>query len=518
MDTLFTCLRSLSNQRFGTIVHIGASDARVLQGYAELDARHVILIEGDPEIGTELQRRATTQARVTVRVQVVAPQEGAITWNRYNLPSLNGPVDVHGLADYYPRLRRLDISTQPAVSLRSMLADIPLAGGSECANALILDVPGQEDALLASLPGDEITRFDVVLIRGCAVPLRATDGGAQGAVARLSHQSYSPAGSDRDTEPLWPVDVLKLDRLSLLRSQIDARQQQIEALSRELESLRGEVTASQHACAKADAARAQADAEAKVHTEELARQRDVQTKLANDRYLTIAALTQDKVALDTALDALRLASSEAHATHAQKESASATRIEQLVGERDELTRSSERLRQSIDDTKRHADGLESECGVLRAQVAEGASKLAELTASVSALSKQADERSASLEATLQRRESELEEFRSKLREASAKIEAIAKERDEHKHWHLENERWAQGLKAQNEQLEAVASTLRDERQAMASRLTEAEAAARRADQQLAESDARQRLLDAEIWKAEAQLDLIKDVLIREKNF
>jgi hypothetical protein len=37
-------------------------------------------------------------------------------------------------------------------------------------------------------------------------------------------------------------------------------------------------------------------------------------------------------------------------------------------------------------------------------------------------------------------------------------------------------------------------------------------------QQVADSESRQRLLDNEILKAEAQLELIKDVLIREKNF
>ncbi len=38
------------------------------------------------------------------------------------------------------------------------------------------------------------------------------------------------------------------------------------------------------------------------------------------------------------------------------------------------------------------------------------------------------------------------------------------------------------------------------------------------EQQLTEQDHRQRLLDEEILKAEAQIELIKDILLREKAF
>lgn len=50
---------------------------------------------------------------------------------------------------------------------------------------------------------------------------------------------------------------------------------------------------------------------------------------------------------------------------------------------------------------------------------------------------------------------------------------------------------------------------------------ESEALRQQVDQlqvQVAERDQRQRLLDEELLKAEAQIDLIKDVIIREKAF
>jgi hypothetical protein len=50
------------------------------------------------------------------------------------------------------------------------------------------------------------------------------------------------------------------------------------------------------------------------------------------------------------------------------------------------------------------------------------------------------------------------------------------------------------------------------------KLTEADAARTAGQAQQADRDARQQLLDIEILKAEAQLELVKDVLLREKNF
>ncbi len=71
------------------------------------------------------------------------------------------------------------------------------------------------------------------------------------------------------------------------------------------------------------------------------------------------------------------------------------------------------------------------------------------------------------------------------------------ERDQERTWHHDNATWAKALKADNERLTQEHESLR---------------------RKTTDAEGRSRLLDQEILRAEAQLDLIKDVLLREKNF
>src|SRR5579862_8385708 len=121
MDTLFACLGRLNDRPLGTVVHVGAGRARILERYAALAAERIVLVEGAPEIGAELARQAATHPRMTVHRAVVAPRNGTIGWHRYNLASLNGPLDAEALRPYFARLRALPPATVDTVALVDLL-------------------------------------------------------------------------------------------------------------------------------------------------------------------------------------------------------------------------------------------------------------------------------------------------------------------------------------------------------------------------------------------------------------
>ncbi|MEO8332083.1 MAG: hypothetical protein ABI479_06585, partial [Gallionella sp.] len=119
------------------------------------------------------------------------------------------------------------------------------------------------------------------------------------------------------------------------------------------------------------------------------------------------------------------------------------------------------------------------------------------------------------------------------------LEKLTKERDEQAKWHLDNKKWAEGLSADKSQLEqqlAQLTNAREEQTRLANErylqiqqltverdqkskmLAESQQKFSDFEQQRGELEHRQRLLDEEMIKAEAQLDLIKDILIREKAF
>jgi hypothetical protein len=109
-------------------------------------------------------------------------------------------------------------------------------------------------------------------------------------------------------------------------------------------------------------------------------------------------------------------------------------------------------------------------------------------------------------------------------------ERLSGERDENAHWHQVNSKWAASLKEEKEKLVQQVGQLMKEKDVHAGlageRLTQIEKLLRERDEQLAritvlenerrELGTRQRMLDEEMIRAEAQIELIKDVLLRER--
>ena len=98
------------------------------------------------------------------------------------------------------------------------------------------------------------------------------------------------------------------------------------------------------------------------------------------------------------------------------------------------------------------------------------------------------------------------------------VAQLGKERDTEAHRHQENAKWAQTLKAELDPLKPELERLRRELDLTRREAADAKSRAEGLEREISDRDGRQRLMDAEILRAEAQLDLIKEVLIREKNF
>lgn len=410
MHSLLLRLAALADRPLGTLVHVGSGASATVHTEAGLRPERLVLVEGDPEIGEELAREASGLAGVDVHLVALAPAEGDIAWHRYSLPALDGPRDAEPLRQLYPRLRRLSTAGRRAVGVADFLGKLP-ASAQGRVDALVLDVPGQEDTLCDAIPDDLLHRFGLVLVRGCREGAFGESGAA--CFAALARRGYLVAAHDDASEPLWPATLLRLDVEALLRARLGG----LEAAAAQARAAEGA------ARAELEALRASAQAA---------------QKQAQAREAELASLRRD---LETAHDAVREARVAAESAAAQ------ARTTGEAGHRAELDQA-------------------------RAEMAQ---------------------------------------LRGAARGAEERLQEMTRARDEHRQWHLENEKWAKSLKAENERQRETLEQQR--RQIEAARESEAAAAAR-----LLERDGRQRLMDQEILKAEAQLELIKDVLIREKNF
>ncbi len=100
----------------------------------------------------------------------------------------------------------------------------------------------------------------------------------------------------------------------------------------------------------------------------------------------------------------------------------------------------------------------------------------------------------------------------------ARLALSIKECEEQTHWHHENAKWAKTLKAENESLNGVRDLLGVECDKLKRDRDEARERLSKLQSRLDEQATRQHRLDAEILRAQAQLDLVKEVLLGEKNF
>lgn len=307
MDPLFEHLRALNERPLGAIVVLGAGGGRAIdpERLAALGPKRLVLVEGDPDHAAELQRQVGGLACAEVRAQVVAAQAGPLPWRRYSVPALNGPVDATPLQGYYPRLQQTVVRELAAAALAPLLKGLGLA---EHTNVLLIDLPGQEDDLIASIPTERLYVFEVIGVRGCRETLNLSPPPVNG-LGRLQKLAYRRTLVDDRSQPLWPLTLLRFDaqrhRLQMLERDLAAArdaERQAQARVSELEARNAELQ-DKSRNAERDAARlAQRDVELADAVE---RAKKVQLSLDRARAEseeTRAALERRALAAESALE------------------------------------------------------------------------------------------------------------------------------------------------------------------------------------------------------------------------
>ena len=89
-----------------TLVHLGAGKCSELDYYMSLQPKHMLLVEGDPEIADALLERTANLAQVVVENSVIAGQSGESSFIRYNLPGTGALHEATSLLETYPGLRK----------------------------------------------------------------------------------------------------------------------------------------------------------------------------------------------------------------------------------------------------------------------------------------------------------------------------------------------------------------------------------------------------------------------------
>lgn len=469
MDQLLDALQQLPAQTWAAVVHLGAGHGASVQPLLGLQPGRLVLVEGDPEASARLRRLSGLSEAVQVHSLVLGAEPGPGLWHRYSMATLNGPLDAMPWTRDYPRLRMLSAAPVEKVAVQDVLARALEGLEGQDHKLLIVDLPGQEDELLGAVPAALLQGFDWVILQGCAHPPSAAWSPADTAVARLTGLGYAVRPTQAAADPIWPVATMFFDAQAFRQRQWQEQLRAMEEHSRELEA---EVTAGRQ------------------------RQQETQAALlaANERVAQLQAQHQE--------------------ANASAEAA----MQALTKERDVLAKAREEALALVDQHLKRLEALGQEKASLITERDALAKRCTDLTA--------AGDQHAKLAAGLQQRISDLDKEKVGLvadRDALAKARAeLTAARDEQAKRATESQQRVDVLGKEKAQLVAERDALAKERTALVAARDEQTKATREARQKLAtleaemaEAMARHALLQEELIKAEAQIELIADVLLRE---
>jgi hypothetical protein len=533
MDILTHILEHLPGDPLQQILWVGA-DTLALDAMAARRDQDVLLVQGDAaEAADMVQRTVGTDARLAVRAAVVTPNGGDVTWHCYSFSDLNGPLEVTGLGRVFPRLyetSRHQVGSLPFAELvdefTAELNDESTATPSR--RALVLDVPGQERALLEALSAEQLRRFGIIVFRGYS-ERRSNNGSTAGESAAVLERApfWRPWAASGQAHPLWSVHAFSFDLAAFSRHRDSALIESLRAQVAELEVLPGQMDALHRAH---DATRQESTllrAELLARQEELFQLRahaEQQAAALASKYRELAEQSALRAALETQSLALRKAhdsnllelestrkqltealvwmqrASEASASAAEHQQV-ATRLQAIVQERElEYASSLAASEAKLLAQQQTIESLQARLADLEATLSTATSKLRELVDAKDLLL-QLEHKLASADAEIIGLRSEVDT--SKLahsnavatqKELSTRLAAAQQERE---------------LARQERDQHAKTATARE------SQLKELTARVGQLEGETADAQARLDLMHQELARAEGQLELLRELLLRE---
>ncbi len=464
------------------ILHLGAGSCGELDQWLNTGARRVVLVEPNPEFLPALRDRVRDEEAVQVIPAAVSAHPGRSALRLYNFPMLSSLREPTGICESLPGLRQIGRAMVDTLPVNELLDRIGLEPNAN--NWLVIDAPGEEAAILQALEKDaRLMQFETLIMTAGTESLYQGAEPASKILDRLRQFGYRITGNVDGSDADWPRYRLIIDRVATENKRLHeklkvlqkrftelevARRAERETHESEIAALRSQLTASDAAL----------QSEAESHEAERKTLQDHVTELESSRQA-------ERESHESNLDMLRSKLVEAEAAN---ESASQTAA--------------------------------SELEALRQQVAEAELAGEELAHSLQ--EELREERSAAE----QRAQEQLEEI-IRLREDHAKaIARLETERDqataqlEQARAELQSQREAESGKQQqsSEQIEQLQKQLAEKDQTIAEltqKTNQLNAKLRESQDQVEEHAARVEMIQQEIARTDGQIDLIKDLLLRE---
>ncbi|GAB3343658.1 hypothetical protein [Marilutibacter aestuarii] len=456
----------------GVVLVVGGGRGDSLEALRALGAKRLVLAEADPRLSATLARRIDpAKGEELVDKALVARAEGDAILYVVDQAEYSSTLAPRGLFKLFPNLNLVE--ERPVGTLEFPVLVSSLALEESQPHLLIIDAPGQGLALLASLPGALLRKFSEILVRASDVSLYADDATTDEVATFLGNAGFTTP--ELDAEAIYPVQALRsrrdAARCELIRV-IDDGRAELEQREAEIARLKAQVDEQADALAQAtrghEAEVGKLAKERDVLLEQLKQERDAQAQLAKAHEVELNKLAEARGVL----------------------------LEQLTQERDAQV-------QLAKAREGELNKLAEEHGALVEQLAQARDEGARLADEKEALAGQLIE----------------------ARDVQAKV---AKEHDaQMQERHLEIQAQAKGLAEKDARLAELTKELEQSRRDVAERQAKLDKASHQGQERGAriielerdreELDRYQAWLNREVVKAEAHVELIKELVLRSEQ-
>ncbi len=518
MQKIFTYLNTFNINKISNIIHLGAGECKELSKLQQFNSKSIVLIEANPALAAKLRINTEGVDNVVVVEAVVTKKPGNTTFWITNDPNESSTLRPVNLLKWYPNLKTVQEVTVSGKTMEQ-IEEIHHLNFNEN-NLLMIETQGSEVDIISSTDAKVMQRFSWIAVRTSRDVLYEGGANQKGVEVVLSEFGFTPVVIEANTNDEVPFQEYlykrndKFLKIVELQKQLDSVQKENSSKSQSIENQAVLINKLQNQNQQVIEDRNKQIQNLKnlnIHFEELSQKhrqleqelaelknlsdtltneknalfqaREEQTKLAGERQVQIQQMTKK---LDEKDQKIRNQQSWLEAFKNEKASLLHTNEEQA-----KLTDERNTQIQQLTEEKDHQSQLAK----------NGEIQVQQLTKAMNELSLLAEEREVQIQ-QLTREKNE----QSKLAiDRGAEIQKLTNQRNDHTS-HIEE------LQKRIETLRQEKDKLIQEKNAS---IQESNEKIFKLENALLETKHRQKLLDQEIIKAEAQIDLVTDILLRE---
>lgn len=513
MLSLDQIIQSISTP-FEQIVVVGAGECAEYPSYKAKEPKRLTLVEPTPHFLQSAKQKINNAENVKYIEEAVWKDAQDRKLHISSIAEYTSFFRPQKLMEYYPNLQVSDTKWVQTITSSELIQLTGIDPTKQ--NLLVMDINGAEGELLKNSEKDFLLQFSHVIVRTSPAQLFEVD--SYSAVINFLQQQSFDYLTIPESQPPYVNLVMQFDRKLFVqaREQI-ASAEKLRKVTDRLVAIESDIQDKSDFIKTLEQQLDQSDialkAEKKLYLTKLSELESLNAELKNqaetitrDSQNTVSELAKANNKIAELQSIKQQLNEKAMATDKDLSDEKSKRTN-LIEENKSLTEQVQILTRQQGETQAKADERNNQLQKSIDKVALLEKNLADETAKQSNLENDNNNlvnQVSALQAQLAAERTKFDQSQSKIQEVNGKLEALASQKA--------------SLNQEVEQQKQRVKTLTLEKEQVNQALEQAKLERERVRKQKQELDYRQQKLDAEIAKVEAQLELVKDIVLREKAF